>query len=125
MKATKVAGTVTKPTNTARIHRSTSGASHKRDQEAEHHRRHRRHDLDHRLDRPLEGRRGEVAGVHRAEQRQRHREEHRVDRALERAGEQRHETQLRLEVVAAGGLPRVARLVVALVVHLAEQRLPD
>ena len=65
-----------------------------------------------------------MADVGRRPEGQRHRQEHRVERRLERSEEQRHEAQLRLIVLAAGALPGVDRLVVALVLHFAEERLP-
>ncbi len=68
--------------------------------------------------------RGEVAGVDGPGQGQRHGQQHGVERPLERAENQRHEAQLGLEVVAAGRLPGVGRLVVAFVMDLAEQGPP-
>ena len=68
-------------------------------------------------------RRREVAHVHRPEQCQRHGEEHGVERAFQRAENQRHEAELRLEVLAAGRLPHVLRLVVTFVQNFAKERL--
>ena len=91
--------------------------------EADHDARQRGHDLDRRLDPGLDRRVHELRGVERAHHRERDREEQRVERALDRAEDQRHQAELRLEVVgAAGGLPDVLGLAVALVPDLAEER---
>ncbi len=85
----------------------------------------RGHDLDRRLDAAAAARVHELRGVHRAEDGERNREEQRVEGALERADEQRRQRELGLEVVgAAGRLPDVLGLLVALVPDLAEQRAP-
>ncbi len=67
----------------------------------------------------------ELRGVHRAEHAQRDGEQERVEGPLEGADEQRRQGELGLEVVgAAGRLPDVLGLLVALVPDLAEERLP-
>ena len=65
----------------------------------------------------------ELRGVERAEDGERDGEHERVERALDRAEDERHQADLRLEIVGgAGGLPDVLGLGIALVPDLAEQR---
>ena len=93
-------------------------------QESEHHAGQRGHHLDHRLDVGLDARMHELAHVYGGQERQRHREHQRVERALERAVDQRGQAELGLEVIgAAGGLPDVGGLRVALVPDLSEDGL--
>ena len=94
-------------------------------EETQHHAGQRGHDLDRRLDVGEESGVHELRGVHRAEHAQRDGEEQRIERPLERADDERRQAELGLEVVgAAGRLPDVLGLLVALVEDLAEQRLP-
>ena len=90
--------------------RGDEGGDDQGGQEAEDDARQARHQLDDRLDPAAQPRAEELAREDRGQQRDRHAEHERVDGGLEGAEDQRHQAELRLEVVGRrGGLPDVLR----------------